>query len=196
MESNANRIRRLTFLVLPLLVVSVNNSFAQKSEKNYSHYNLVISVNDSKIFTDSLPKLSFDFGYSAMLEYETFFNDKYSLIGSAGVSYLKSSTDKKSLSLSLLNADFRLVPKYSFNGRVSVIAGPTVFYTIESKVKTSYIDNSWSVVEYTENFQFGGLVGLDFYLNDWSSLRSVALIRNSSISFEIAWVIIPSLVKK
>lgn len=198
MESYASRIRRLgIFFIIYVGIISVGHAQETelKSSKRYGHVNLGFALNSSKVFTDSINDLTYDFGVGANLEYEMFFSDKLSGFWGLGLSYLKTSKEKKSTMLSVLATDARIGGKYSFNGRVSVIAGPTLLYVITSRVKTSYIDKTWSNVNYSEEYHFGGFAGFEFYVNDWSMLRSLAIFRTGSTSFEISYVITPKLIR-
>ena len=195
MERYADRVRRLVLILV--LITSFSVTFGQNTNTGssgyYGHFNIGLSANESKFNADSLPSLTYDFGVGANFEYEIFFTDKLSVLGGAGISYLKSSTTSKSFTAGLIAADFRVAPKYSINGRIHVIAGPTVLYKIKSEVKTSYLDRSWSSFDYMEEFQYGGFAGLELYLNDWSALRSLAIIRSHSVTFELAFIITPEL---
>jgi hypothetical protein len=198
MERYANRVRRL--VVVFVFIVLGGMVYGQTEKQGlldyYGHFNIGLSVNDSKIFTDSLTSLKYDFGAGANLEYEWFFTDKLSVYASAGLSFIKSSTKAKSISLSLLAADFRIAPKYSLNGKVHLIAGPTVLYNINTELKTSYLEETGTKVKYIDEIQYGAFAGFELYLNDWSALRSLALVRTKSVSFELTYVITPKLASK
>lgn len=197
MERYADRVRRLVLFLIIISSFDVIYSQTTNPESSgyYGHINVGLSTNESKISADSLPSLTYDFGVGANFEYEMFFTDKLSLFGGVGISYLKSSTTNKNFTLALIAADFRVAPKYSLNGRVNLIAGPTVLYKLKSQVKTSYLDRSWSSVDYVKDFQYGAFAGLDIYLSDWSALRSLAIIRSNSVTFELSFIITPELAK-
>ncbi|PLX21243.1 MAG: hypothetical protein C0599_08160 [Salinivirgaceae bacterium] len=197
MESNASRIRRLIYI----LVISIGwsaSTYAQieneKTGTRYGHMNVGLSANESILFTDSLSGLGYDFGIGANLEYEMFFTDKLSVLGGAGVSFLRSSTRSKSSSLSLIAADLRAAAKYSLNGKIHILAGPTLLYNIKTRLKTSYIDETWESVNFISEIQFGAFVGVEANMNDWSALRALSLIRSESVSFELALIITPQIV--
>lgn len=201
MENNANRHRFgiVLFLLLffsSFLVSGQTQSNPRESQSQgslYSHYNVIFGVNTSRILNiaDSLPNLGYGYGIGGGLEKEIFINQKVSSQGSMNVNLLHSRTSNGASRFRVLAGNIRLTGKYYLSHRVAIYGGFSGYYTVLQQLKSSSIDESWASEKWMNEYQIGGLAGLDFYLFDWSSLRTFVSIHQQSVSFEVAIVLTP-----
>ncbi len=201
MENNANyfRNRLVIFILMTFFVVGANGQ-DQKSEsidtsnsQLYSHINLSLSLNTSRILrtNDTLPNFGYDYGIGGGLENELFFNQKISGLFGMNLNMYRSSMESSANIYRVLALNLRFAGKYYLTHRVAAYFGVSSYYTVTQQLKTSYLQESWKREDWMDIFQFGGVAGFDFYLYDWSSLRTTIAVHQQSVAFEVSFVITP-----
>ncbi|WP_462280728.1 hypothetical protein [Salinivirga cyanobacteriivorans] len=201
MENNANRHRnRLIIVILLIFTAASTNAQKQNLEKNdtstaslYSHINYTFSVNTSRILqtNDTLPNFGYDYGLGGGLENEFFFNQKMSGLAGLNLNFYRSSMKSSANMYRVLALNARIAGKYYITHRMAAYLGVSSFYTVTQQLKTSYLDEKWKNEDYIDKFQFGGIAGLDFYLYDWSTIRTTVSVHQQAVAFEMALIITP-----
>ena len=201
MENNANCHRNRLIIVI-LLISTTISAKAQKQnlEVNdtsttslYSHINFTFAVNTSRILqtNDTLPNFGYDYGLGGGLENEVFFNQKMSGLVGLNLNFYRSSMESSANMYRVLALNARIAGKYYITHRMAAYLGLSSFYTVTQQLKTSYLNEKWNNEDYMDKFQFGGIAGFDFYLYDWSTIRTTVSFHQQSVAFEIALIITP-----
>ncbi len=197
MERNANRIR---VIFITILIFICELSFGQKNsegetvaEDYYAPVNFDISVNATKfkLDNDTIPILHHDYGIGLNVEKEIYYTTKFSLMFGIGLHHNKSTTENNNYAYRILSGRLYISPRYFLTNTISIFGGITGFYNIQQSEKNGHL-TKWQNAKYLKNMQAGFIVGSDFLLRNWLSLRPKLVVLQHATIIEAGIVLTPS----